>query len=57
MSLYRNLMAHHQSAASPGMKQNAYFSAATITAYPDIIADGDAEPSTTPDWKELNSWR
>lgn len=50
-------MSHHQAAASTGMKDNIYFSIAATTAYTDIIADGDAEPSTTPDWKELNLWK
>ena len=53
-SLYTNLMAHHQNPASSGMKHNIYFSAATNTAHTDPTADGDAEPSTTPDWKELH---
>lgn len=35
-SLYTNLMAHRQTAASSGMKHKVYFSAATSTAYTDL---------------------
>lgn len=56
-SRYTDLTAHHQTAASSGMKHHVYFSAATNTEHTDIIAHGDAEPSITPDWKELNLWR
>lgn len=56
ISLYTSLMAHHQTAASSGVK-HIYFPPVTNTADKDIIAHGDAEPSATPDWQEWDLLR
>lgn len=56
-SLYTSLMAHQQISGSSGAKHHVYFSAAPNTAYADITADGDAEPSATPDCQEWNLLR